>query len=92
MIAIALARERCNQLIQFTHQLGGGAGPMRTRSRQPSSASGGRRPKLGKEAFRKTYRYPMTDEVLRTLSMSEVAGKVKGDLGSAGVLRGQPMK
>lgn len=95
MIALALARERCNQLLQFTHQLGGGSGPDAYFAFEAAllgvqESDGGFT--LGKEAFRKTYRFAMTDEVLRTLSTSEVAGTLKGDLASAGVLRGQPTK
>ena len=48
---------------------------------------GWRSSEIGQEAFRKNYRYAMTDEVLRTLSTSEVAGKLKGDLDSARVLK-----
>ena len=95
MVALALARERCNQLMQFTHELGGGSGPDAYFAFEAAlfgvqEADGGF--KLGKEAFRKTYRFAMTEEALRILSMSEVAGKVKSDLTSAGVLRGQPTK
>lgn len=95
LIALALARERCDQLLQFTHKLGGGSGPDAYFAFEAAllgvqEADGGF--KLGKEAFRKTYRYAMTDEVLKTLSTSEVAGKLKGDLASAGALRGQPTK
>lgn len=95
LIALALARERCDQLLQFTHQLGGGSGPDAYFAFEAALfgvQEAGTGFKMGQEAFRKTYRFAMTDEVLRTLSMSEVAGKLKGDMASAGVLRGQPTK
>ena len=95
LIALALARERCSQLMQFTHQLGGGSGPGAYFAFEAAlfgvrEADGGFT--LGQEAFRKNYRYALTEEVLKSLSTSEVAGKLKGDLASAGVLRGQAKK
>jgi hypothetical protein len=95
MIAIALARERCDQLLQFTHELGGGSGPGAYFAFQATvlgvqEAAGGFT--MGKESFNKTYRYAMTDEVLKSLSMSEVASKLKGDLAAARVLRGPATK
>jgi len=90
LIALALAREHCGQLMQFTHQLGGGSGRDAYFAFEAAlfgvqEDDGGF--KIGQEAFRKNYRYAMTDEVLRTLSTSEVAGKLKGDLDSARVLK-----
>jgi hypothetical protein len=96
LIALALARERCDQLMQFTHELGGGSGPEAYFAFEAAvfgvqEVHAGSF-QIGKEAFRKKYRFAMTDEVLKTLSVSEVAGKLQGDLASAGVLRGQPKR
>ncbi len=90
LVALALAREKCDRLLQFTHELGGQSefdayfafeavlfGVQRT--------DDGFR--VGSEVFRKKYRYAMTDEAIKSLSMSEVASKLKGDLSSAGFLK-----
>jgi hypothetical protein len=89
MIATGLARERCSQLMQFTHELGGGKGPDAYFAFEAvlfgvQEAEGGFT--LASEAFRKKYSYPMTKEVLGSLSTSEVASKLKADLTAAGVL------
>ena len=95
VIALALARERCNQLMQFVHQLGGGSGPDAYFAFEAAvlgveESDGGFT--MSKEAFRKNYRFALTDEVLRSLSVSEFAARLKGDLASAGVVRAKPAK
>jgi hypothetical protein len=95
LIAVALGRERCKQLMQFTHQLGGGSGPEAFFAFDAAVFSvqetdGGF--KLGDGAFRKNYRYPLNNESLRTLSMSELASRLKGELAAAGILQRAPAK
>jgi len=88
-VATALARERCRQLLQFTHKLGGGSGPDAFFAFEAvvlGVKQTARGFKLQDEVFRKTYRHPLTQEVLRSLSMPEVAKKLKDDLSAAGVL------
>lgn len=88
-IALALARERCDQLLQFRHELGGGSGPdaffgfeATVFGVEPSKNGF----KIGRQAFRKDYRFALNDEVLKTFSLSEMATTLKGDLSSAAVL------
>lgn len=90
LMALALAREKCDRLLQFTHELGGGSGPDAYFAFEAVLFGVQRTDdgfQLGSEAFRKKYRYAMTEEALGSLSMSEVASKLKGDLSSAGVLK-----
>lgn len=89
LVAVGLARERCRQVMQFTHELGGGSGPdayfaFEAALFDVQEAEGGF--KLGSEAFRQKYRYPLNQETLKNLSLSAVAGKLKADLAAAGVL------
>jgi hypothetical protein len=97
-IALALARDRCGQLLQFNHQLGGGSGPGAFFAFQASlfgveETKGGF--KIGKEAFSKNYRYALNEEVLKTFSISEMATRLGSELKAAGVLpaaSGEPAK
>jgi hypothetical protein len=90
LVGLALARERCGLLLQLAHELGGGSGPDAYFAFEPGvfgvqEAKGGF--KIGKESFRKKYRFAMTEESLRNLKVSEIASSIKGDLETAGVLK-----
>lgn len=89
LVATGLARERCRQLMQLTHELGGGSGPdayfaFEAALFQVQEAEGGFT--LGREAFRKKYRHALTQDTMKNLSLPGVASTLKADLAAAGVL------
>jgi hypothetical protein len=89
MVATALAREGCRQLMEFTQELGGGSGPdayfaFEVVLFDVQKTDGGFR--IGREAYRKKHRYPLNAETFKNLSWSDVASTMKADMVAAGVL------
>lgn len=93
MLGAEVAREKCNRVIQITHALSGKsqAMPGVAKDFEFDVAVLGVNPD-GKLTgmFQKTYSYPLTREVLASLSMSEVGRTIATDIDQARVINKAP--
>lgn len=92
-LALALTHDRCRQLLQFSHVLGGGSGPGAFFGFEATLMDVTETPtgfKLGQQTFHKRHTYPLNRESLRSVRTSDIASRFKADLIEAGVLPSSP--
>ncbi|MBI5926377.1 MAG: peptidylprolyl isomerase [Aquabacterium sp.] len=94
---LAMARSRCAQLIQISHQVGDDkdgrffafdVAVLRFRGKGLGAASQPDAQVVGQEDYRKRYQYPLTDDVFKRFKIGQFAAEAFQDLIASGVIDG----